>query len=84
MQVQSPAVAVAQASNYSSDSTPSLGTSICHRCGPKNTYKQLAILIILISLLFFGCAQHVGAARARDQTGRTAVTQATAVTTPDL
>ena len=29
------AAAVAWASGYSSDSTPSLGTSICHRCGPK-------------------------------------------------
>ena len=29
------AEAVAQASSYSSDLTPSLGTSICLRCGPK-------------------------------------------------
>ena len=29
------AVAVAKVGNCSSDSTPSLGTSICHRCGPK-------------------------------------------------
>ena len=29
------AVAVVQASSYSSDSTPSLGTSICLGCGPK-------------------------------------------------
>jgi len=28
-------VAVAQASSYCSDSTPSLGTSICHGCSPK-------------------------------------------------
>ena len=34
------AVAVAMASSYSSDSTPSLGTSICIRCGPKNTRKK--------------------------------------------
>ena len=34
------AVAVAQASRYSSDSTPSLGTSICHKCGPKKTKKK--------------------------------------------
>jgi len=26
-----------KAGSYSSDSTPSLGTSICHRCGPKKT-----------------------------------------------
>ena len=30
------AVAVANAGSYSSDSTPSLGTFICHGCGPKN------------------------------------------------
>ena len=29
------AVSLAQASSYSSNSTPSLGTSICCRCGPK-------------------------------------------------
>jgi len=29
--------AVVSASSYGSDSTPSLGTSICHRCGPKKT-----------------------------------------------
>ena len=29
-------VAVVQASSYSSYLTPSLGTSICHGCGPKN------------------------------------------------
>ena len=28
---------VVQASSYSSDLTPSLGTSICHRCGPRKT-----------------------------------------------
>ena len=31
------AVAVVKAGGYSSDSTPSLGTSICHGCGPKKT-----------------------------------------------
>jgi len=31
------AVAVAQDSDYSSNSTPSLGILICHRCGPKKT-----------------------------------------------
>ena len=30
------AVAVVQISSYSSDSTPSQGTSICRGCGPKN------------------------------------------------
>ena len=36
------AMAVAMAGSYSSDSIPSLGTSICHRCGPKKakTNKQ--------------------------------------------
>ena len=32
------------ASSYSSDSTPSLGTSICHRCGPKKK-NYLRILL---------------------------------------
>ena len=31
------AVAVVQASSYSSDMTPSLGTSKCHGCSPKKT-----------------------------------------------
>ena len=34
------AVAVPQASSYRSNSTPSLGTSICCRLGPKKTKKQ--------------------------------------------
>ena len=34
------AMAVAQASSYSSDSTPSLGTSICHGFGPKEQKKM--------------------------------------------
>ena len=34
------AVALVQASSNSSDSTPSLGTSICHGCGPKKTRKE--------------------------------------------
>ena len=34
------AVAVAQAGSYSSDSTPSLGTSICHMCGPKKQKQK--------------------------------------------
>ena len=33
-------VAVAQASSCSSDLTPSLGTSICHRCSPKKANKN--------------------------------------------
>ena len=34
------AVAVAVAGNYSSDLTPSLGTSICCWCGPKKEKKE--------------------------------------------
>ena len=34
------AVAEAQASSYSSDSTPSLGTSICRGCGPRKRPKD--------------------------------------------
>ena len=34
------AVAVVQAAGYSSDSTPSLGTSICRKCSPKKTKRQ--------------------------------------------
>ena len=34
------AVAVAQASGYSSESTPSLGTSICPGSGPKKTKNK--------------------------------------------
>ena len=34
------AVAVVWAGSYSSDSTPSLGTSICRGCSPKKTKKK--------------------------------------------
>ena len=34
------AAAVAWASGYKSDSTPSLGTSICHGCSPKKRRKK--------------------------------------------
>ena len=34
------AVAVVQAGSYSSDSTPSLGTSICHEHGPKKEQRK--------------------------------------------
>ena len=33
-------VAVAVAGSYSSDSAPSLGTSICGRCGPKKAKEK--------------------------------------------
>ena len=41
------AVAVAQAGSCSSNSTPSLGTSLCHRCSPKrhtHTHKDCTFL----------------------------------------
>ena len=48
------AVALAVAGSYSSDSTPSLGISICRGCGPKKTKKkkkktshEIILLIIL-------------------------------------
>ena len=34
------AVAVAQACGYSSDQTPSLGTSICHGCSPRKDKRE--------------------------------------------
>ena len=34
------AVAVAWAGGYSSNSTPSLGTSVCHECSPKNQERK--------------------------------------------
>ena len=34
------AVALTQASSYSSNSTPSLGTSICCKCSPKKIKKK--------------------------------------------
>ena len=43
------AMAVVQASSYSSNLTPSLGTSICRRCGPKKEKKNV---FLLGSLLF--------------------------------
>ena len=32
-------VAMAQAGGYSSDSSPRLGTSVCHECGPEKQNK---------------------------------------------
>ena len=49
------ALAVAQAGSYSSDSTPSLGTSICHECGlkkQKQTNKCTKKKIEIYSLMF--------------------------------
>ena len=39
------AIAVAQAGNCSSDSTPSLGTSICHKCSPKKKKIKIKIKV---------------------------------------
>ena len=36
-------VSAAQAGSYSPDSTPSLGTSICCRCGPKKKKKRALV-----------------------------------------
>ena len=33
---------------YSSDSTPSLGTSTCHRCGPKKTHTRRVIPVNMV------------------------------------
>ena len=38
--------AVVEAGSYSSDSTPSLGTSSCHGCGLKKTKKKNDILLV--------------------------------------
>ena len=54
------AVALAEAGGYSSDLTPSLGTSICCRCGPrkgkktnKQTKKTFLSFFLSLSLFFF-------------------------------
>ena len=41
------AVAVVEASSYSSHWTPSLGTSICHMCGPKKTKKKSSLFRVM-------------------------------------
>ena len=43
MQLGSVVVAVMQASSYSSDSTPSMETSICCRCNPKKKKKKFHV-----------------------------------------
>ena len=43
-------MAVAQASGYSSDLTPSLGTSICQGCGPKKKEKKIYIYYLIVSV----------------------------------
>ena len=52
MQLRS-GVAVVQAGGCSSDTTPILGTSICHGCSPKKTkrFKKKRILMLNMSQL---------------------------------
>ena len=47
------AVAVVQAGSCSSNQTPSLGTSICCRCGPKKTKKIKLWFQIMVFKLWF-------------------------------
>ena len=42
------AVAVAQANSYSSNVTPTLATSMCHRYGPKKKKRRRSKIIIII------------------------------------
>ena len=42
------AVAVAYAGSYSSSLTPSLGTSICHSCGPKRKTSKIRFRIFFL------------------------------------
>ena len=46
---------MAQASSYSSDWIPSLGTSICRGCGPKKTKRQNQAVGELLLLKVLGC-----------------------------
>ena len=47
------AVVVAQTSSCSSDSTPVLGSSICYRCGPKETKKNVGYQMIMALICVF-------------------------------
>ena len=47
------AVAMAEASTCSSDSTPSLGTSICLGCGPKKTHTKKRYYNMLQTMMPF-------------------------------
>ena len=42
-------VALAWADGYSSDSAPRLGTSMCHRCGPKEKKKEIELRSSLVA-----------------------------------
>ena len=52
-------VAVAQAGSYSSDSTPSLRTSICHRRGPKKRQKKINSVLFTNLNLKYLLLQHL-------------------------
>ena len=58
------AVAVVKASGYSSDSTSSLGTSICQGCSAKKTKKkkerEREILKVYLLLLIFRSVEILG------------------------
>ena len=49
------AVAMAQVSSYTSDSTCSLGTFVCRRCGPKKTKKKKKKRIEIFFFFKFLC-----------------------------
>ena len=54
------AVTMVQASSYSSDSTPCLGTSIYLRCGPKkwkNKNKNVASCVLYVEAYGLGCGK---------------------------
>ena len=47
------AVVMVEAGSYSSNSTLSLGTSMCLRCGPKKKRKVCGFVALIILLLIF-------------------------------
>ena len=68
------AVALAQVGSYSSDCTPSLGTSTCRGSDPRKDKKKKVILIFLFCL-FRAAPAAYGSSQARGQIGATAVDQ---------
>jgi len=53
------ATAVAQAYSCSSDSTTSLGTSICHGCDPKKKEKKYVYICVYIYIYIYIYTHHV-------------------------
>ena len=47
------AVGGVEAGSYSSDSTPNMGTSICHECGPKKKKKSSYIFVFIFKINLF-------------------------------